>query len=233
MANRITRHIPNTITCLNLFCGCVATYHGFSQDFDQALLFIVLGAVFDFFDGMAARLLNAHSIIGKDIDSLADDITFGIAPASIVFRWLQMYFFMGSGFAYIPYLAFLIAVFSGLRLAKFNNDSRQTSSFIGLPVPANALFWGSLIVGGTDTFWQQAYAPYLVVLLIPVSCWLLVSEIPMFSLKFKNLTWSDNKVRYIFLLVCIPLLLLFKLSGLAAIVVWFVVLSIFTQRKQS
>jgi len=231
MANRITRHIPNTITCLNLFCGCVATYHGFIQEFDMALLFIVLGAVFDFFDGMAARLLNAHSIIGKDIDSLADDITFGVAPASIVFGWLQMYFF--SNYSLVPYFAFLIAVFSGLRLAKFNNDSRQTTSFIGLPVPANALFWGSLIVGGTETFWSWAYAPYLVLLLIPVSCWLLVSEIPMFSLKFKNLTWRDNKVKFLFLIVCIPLLILFKISGLAAIIVWFVLLSILTQRKQS
>jgi len=218
---------------MNLFCGCVATYHGFMHEFELALLFIVLGAVFDFFDGMAARLLDAHSIIGKDIDSLADDITFGIAPASMLFGWLQMYFFPGSGLSLIPYLAFLIAVFSGLRLAKFNNDTRQTTSFIGLPVPANALFWGSLIVGGTDTFWGWAYAPYVAILLIPFSCWLLVSEIPMFSLKFKNLSWSDNKVKYLFLIVCIPLLILFKISGLAAIIVWFVLLSIFTQRKQS
>lgn len=235
MANRITKHIPNTITCMNLFCGCVATYHGFMQNFELAFIFILLGAVFDFFDGMAARVLDAHSIIGKDIDSLADDITFGIAPASMVFGWLQIwlqiYFSMAPIIAYIPYIAFLIAVFSALRLAKFNNDTRQTTSFIGLPVPANALFWAALIVGGDELLMSFQGTPLLILILIGVSCWLLVSEIPMFSLKFKNLTWADNKVRFIFLFGCLLLFACFEIVGIALIIVWFILLSLITQRK--
>ena len=237
MANRITKRIPNTITCMNLFCGCVATYHGFMQNFEWALIFIILGAAFDFFDGMAARLLDTHSIIGKDIDSLADDITFGIAPASMVFGWLQIwlqnYYSMAPFIAYVPYIAFLIAVFSALRLAKFNNDTRQTTSFIGLPVPANALFWGALIVGGDEMLMSFQLTPLLIIILIAVSCWLLVSEIPMFSLKFKNLTWADNKVRFIFLFGCLLLLAMFEIVGIALIVVWFILLSLITQRKAS
>ena len=231
MTYRITKHIPNAVTCMNLFCGCVATYHGFMQNFGWALLFIILGAMFDFFDGMAARLLGVHSLIGKDIDSLADDITFGIAPASMVFSWLQIwlqiYFSMAAIIAYIPYLAFLIAVFSALRLAKFNNDTRQTSSFIGLPVPANALFWGD------EVLLSFQLTPLLIVVLIGVSCWLLVSEIPMFSLKFKNLTWADNKVRFIFLFGCLLLLAMFEVVGIALIIVWYLLLSLFTQRNAS
>ena len=150
MANCITRHIPNTLTCLNLFSGCVAAVMAFQFKYELALLFIVIGAVFDFFDGLAARALDAHSIIGKDLDSLADDICFGLAPSVVVFSLFREMPYPGgmSGVsAYFPYLAFLIAVFSGLRLAKFNNDTRQATSFVGLPVPATALFWASLAVG--------------------------------------------------------------------------------------
>ena len=233
MANGITKHIPNTITCMNLFCGCVATYHGFAQHFEWALVFIILGAVFDFFDGLAARALHAYSIIGKDIDSLADDITFGIAPSSMVFSCLSIYFPQEGLWSYVPYVAFLIAVFSGLRLAKFNNDTRQTTSFIGLPVPANALFWGSLIVGGTEPLMFWKYIPVVFIALILLSCWLLVSEIPMFSLKFKNLSWADNKVRFIFLFGCLLLLACFEILGIALIIVWFILLSLITQRKAS
>ena len=150
MTNVIKNNIPNTVTCLNLFSGCIACVMAFEARYDLALLFIILSAVFDFFDGMLARVLNAHSIIGKDLDSLADDVSFGVAPSLIVFSLLkEMYYPASMEFIapYLPYAAFLISVFSALRLAKFNNDTRQTSSFIGLPVPANALFWGSFVVG--------------------------------------------------------------------------------------
>ena len=150
MPNCITSRIPNTLTCLNLFSGCVAAVMAFQLKYELALLFIIIGAVFDFFDGLAARALHAYSNIGKDLDSLADDISFGLAPAVVVFSLLQeMPYppYLQSIEPYFPYVAFLIAVFSGLRLAKFNNDTRQTTSFIGLPVPANALFWASLVVG--------------------------------------------------------------------------------------
>lgn len=234
MANAITRHIPNTVTCLNLFSGCIACVMAFEAKYEWALLFIILSAVFDFFDGMLARLLNAYSAIGKDLDSLADDVSFGAAPAFVVFSlFKEMHYPAGMEWAmpYLPYAAFLIAVFSGLRLAKFNNDTRQTSSFVGLPVPANALFWGSLVAGLHGFLISENFNPLYLVVLVMLFSWLLVSEIPMFSLKFKNLSWKDNKVSFIFLIVCIPLLLFTGVSGFAAVIVWYIILSLLTRRN--
>ena len=233
MANCITRHIPNTLTCLNLFSGCVAAVMAFRAQYDWALLFIVIGAVFDFFDGLAARALHAYSPLGKDLDSLADDISFGLAPSVVVFSLLrQMPYpdYMAAVAPYLPYSAFLIAVFSGLRLAKFNNDTRQTTSFIGLPVPANALFWASL---AASCSWagDGTLHPLLLLVLIGLSSWLLVSEIPMFSLKFKDLSWAHNKLRFVFLLVCVCLLAFLQVQGLAACIVWYVLLSLLTGKK--
>ena len=233
MANCITRHIPNTLTCLNLFSGCVAAVMAFRAQYDWALLFIVIGAVFDFFDGLAARALHAYSPLGKDLDSLADDISFGLAPSVVVFSLLrQMPYpdYMAAVAPYFPYSAFLIAVFSGLRLAKFNNDTRQTTSFIGLPVPANALFWASL---AASCGWagDGTLHPLLLLVLIGLSSWLLVSEIPMFSLKFKDLSWAHNKLRFVFLLVCVCLLAFLQVQGLAACIVWYVLLSLLTGKK--
>ena len=153
------KHIPNTITCCNLISGCIATFYAFQNEFELALLFIIIGAVFDFFDGMTARLLGVSSDffdgmtarllgvsspIGKELDSLADDITFGFAPSAIIFGYLCSFH---THIFILPFLAFIMAAFSALRLAKFNLDERQALGFIGLPTPANALFWGSLIVG--------------------------------------------------------------------------------------
>jgi CDP-diacylglycerol--serine O-phosphatidyltransferase len=224
----IKKHIPNTITCLNLISGCIATYYAFQADYSMALLFIVIGAVFDFFDGMSARLLHVSSPIGKELDSLADCITFGFAPSAIVFSFLLT--LTANSHWPIAYFAFIMAAFSALRLAKFNLDERQALGFIGLPTPANALFWGSLI---WSLDWQKMFEPYMlpdywlyiVLALIPVSSYLLVSEIPMFALKFKTWGWKGNEVKYIFLLTCIPLILLLGVSGLAAIIAWYVILS--------
>ena len=197
----------------------------------MALLFIVIGAVFDFFDGMVARLLHVSSPIGKELDSLADDITFGFAPSAIVFSYLSP---LTSP---LSFLAFIMAAFSALRLAKFNLDERQALGFIGLPTPANALFWGSLIVGAGD--WMKT-APFvgsnltLVILAgVFISCWLLVAEIPMFALKFKTWGWKENEIKYVFLVTCIPLLLLMGISGIAVIIAWYVLLSVVnnSQRK--
>lgn len=222
------KHIPNTITCCNLISGCIATYWAFQGDYRLALLFIVIGAVFDFFDGMTARLLHVSSPIGKELDSLADDITFGFAPSAIVFSFLSPLTTQLS--PYIPYLAFVMAAFSALRLAKFNLDERQALGFIGLPTPANALFWGSLIVGAGQYIAPLPYTAYIILIGIFVSCFLLISEIPMFALKFKSWGWKGNEVKYIFLLTCIPLLLFFGISGLSVIIAWYVVLSILTKR---
>ena len=223
------KHIPNTITCCNIISGCIATYFAFQGDFRLALLFIVIGAVFDFFDGMVARLLHVSSPIGKELDSLADDITFGFAPSAIIYEYLR------PETELLPFIVFVMAAFSALRLAKFNLDERQAMGFIGLPTPANALFWGSLIVGAGD--WMKS-APFigpnlsLVILAgVFISCWLLISEIPMFALKFKTWGWKGNEIKYIFILSCIPLLLLLGVTGLAAIIAWYVILSVATNKR--
>lgn len=234
MSKTITRHIPNTITCCNLFSGCVATCMAFSGEPGKALLFIILGAVFDFFDGMTARLLHVSSPIGKELDSLADDVTFGVAPATMVYSLLYTLSYpawLESMRGVLPYVAFVMAAFAALRLAKFNLDERQTTSFIGLPTPANALFWGSLIVGAGDRLQQVSWSWAVVLVLIALSCWIMVSEVPMFALKFKQWGWRGNEVRYVFLLSCVPLLLVFGISAFAIIIVWYVVLSIIVRNK--
>lgn len=237
------KHIPNTITCLNLISGCIATYWAFQGNYEIALLFIVAGAVFDFFDGMAARLLGVSSPIGKELDSLADVVTFGVAPSAMVFSLLnsltvncQEYspslpFHSPFTSLSLPFLSFTMAAFSALRLAKFNLDERQTMGFIGLPTPANALFWGSLIVGCGNWLHTLPYSASIILLMVFVSCWLLVSEIPMFALKFKQWGWHGNEIRYLFLLSCIPLLAFFGIAGIAIIVAWYVLLSILTKKK--
>ena len=223
------KHIPNTITCCNLISGCIATYYAFLGEFDMALLFIIIGAVFDFFDGMSARLLGVSSPIGKELDSLADDITFGFAPSAIVFEYLR------SETELLPFLVFVMAAFSALRLAKFNLDERQALGFIGLPTPANALFWGSLIAGAGD--WMKT-APFIgdnlslvIIAGVFISSYLLIAEIPMFALKFKHWGFKGNEVKYIFVLSCIPLLLLLGVSGFAAIIAWYVLLSVITNKS--
>lgn len=235
MANCITRHIPNVLTCLNLFSGCIAGVMAFESRYELALLFIIISAVFDFFDGLAARALGAHSTIGKDLDSLADDVSFGVAPSLIVFSlFKEMPYpaYMEGMATWLPYSAFLISVFSALRLAKFNNDTRQTTSFIGLPVPANALFWASLVAGYHPILTGGSVHPLGLLVLVCLFSWLLVSEIPMFSLKFKNLSWKDNKVSFIFLLFCILFLVTLQVRGFATCIVWYILLSWFTDRKK-
>ena len=216
-------NIPNIITCLNLISGCIATYWAFQGDYRMALLFIVIGAVFDFFDGMVARLLHVSSPIGKELDSLADDITFGFAPSAIIFSFLSPLTTHLSPLT--PYLAFIMAAFSALRLAKFNLDERQALGFIGLPTPANALFWGALIGGlhGNQIYFEGM--EWCIIVGIFISSYLLISEIPMFALKFKTWGWKGNEIKYIFLLTCIPMLLFLGIFGLAAVIAWYVILS--------
>lgn len=227
------RHIPNTITCCNLLSGCVAAMFAFEGIYLTAFLFIIAGAVFDFFDGMSARALKVSSPIGKELDSLADVITFGLAPATMVYSWLRECTELHlEVLAHVmPFVAFLLVAFSALRLAKFNVDERQTSSFIGLPTPANALFWGALVIGSHDQIVTSPYGWLVVIALILLFSWLLVAEIPMFSLKFKNLRWKSNRTAYIFLLVSLVLLVLLGLNGLSAVIGWYIILSVLTQKK--
>ena len=234
MANFIIRSIPNTLTSCNLISGCIATSFGLAGDVKMALLWIIVGAVFDFFDGMSARLLHVSSPLGLQLDSLADDITFGFAPASLVYSQLySMHFpeWMEPIADYLPYAAFVMAAFSALRLAKFNLDERQSMGFIGLPTPANALFWGALLLGADTWLTEMPYGGLLLLAMVGVSCWLLIAEIPMFALKFKHWGWKGNEVKFVFLLSAIPLLGIFRFSGLAIIIAWYVVLSILVNRR--
>ncbi len=217
----IIRHIPNSITSMNLLSGCFATIFALQGNFKTAFLCIIAGAVFDFCDGLAARALKAYSPMGKELDSLADMVTFGVAPAMIMFR-----FQAESNF--LVYLPLLIAVFSGLRLAKFNIDTRQSENFIGLATPSCALICGSLIYA--SEIYPALYdfltaKSYIVPMISLVLCYLLVCEIPMFSFKFKSLRWSDNRGRFIFLALSAILAITTAVMGLN----WSVlVLTIFT-----
>lgn len=228
------RHIPNMITCCNLLSGCVAAVFAFEGVYTIAFACIIMGAVFDFFDGLTARALKVSSPIGKELDSLADVITFGLAPATMVYSWLcecasaHLDMLVASA---MPFAAFLLVAFSALRLAKFNVDERQTSSFIGLPTPANALFWGGLVIGSHDVVVAQSYGWVLVLVLILLFSWLLVAEIPMFSLKFKNLSWKSNRIAYTFLLVSLVLLVVLGWGGLSAVIGWYIILSLLTQKR--
>lgn len=231
MTNIIIRHIPNSITCCNLISGCMATGAAFHGNYKWAFLLIIIGAVFDFFDGMSARLLKVSSPIGKELDSLADIVTFGVAPSAMIFHLFHAVVypeFMEPLRGIMPYTAFLMAAFSALRLAKFNLDTRQTSSFIGVPTPANTLFWASLIVGNYSFLVSEKFNALFLFLFMLLSCFLLVAEIPLFALKFKTLSWEDNKVKYIFILTCIPLVVALGAGCFAPIIAWYVILSLFT-----
>lgn len=194
---KIRKHIPNAITSMNLLSGCFAITSAVSGNYQAAMWFIIIAAIFDFCDGFAARLLKAYSPMGKELDSLADMVSFGVAPAMILFSYMQS---IASG--NIVFVPLLIAVFSGLRLAKFNIDPRQTEDFIGMNTPTCAVLCSSLIyVSGIYSHVGEFLAQYfyLIPVISVIFSLLLVSEIPMFSFKFKSLGWGENKDRFIFL----------------------------------
>lgn len=217
---KILQHIPNALTCLNLFFGCIAVWLAFQGNFTGMLLAVAASAAFDFLDGLAARSLNAYSPLGKELDSLADIISFGLVPGAAVFFMLSQ----ADCNYYLRFVGFIIPVFSALRLAKFNLDERQSSSFIGFPTPANGIFWCGLAYAYSAFFIQQ---PILLVTLALLFSLLLVSEIPMFSLKLKGFSWSNSSVQYVFVLGCIVLLVLFRLNSIPYFIVWYIVLSVF------
>ena len=232
---RIKNYIPNTITCLNLVSGCVASVMALEGNLMYAVVWIMLAAVFDFFDGFAARLLKAFSPIGKELDSLADVVSFGVAPGMILFvllSWLAPTLPLGGLNEYIPYWAFVIPAFSGLRLAKFNIDERQTTSFIGLPVPAHALFWSSLGYSVQPLLLQGGVALLVgLMALALVTSLLLVSEVPMFSLKIKSLAWKGNELRYILVACAVIFVSIWGFLGIAGTILLYVLLSIFNGRR--
>ncbi|HEY5509590.1 MAG TPA: CDP-diacylglycerol--serine O-phosphatidyltransferase [Prolixibacteraceae bacterium] len=243
----IKKHIPNFLTSLNVLCGSLAVVLILEGKFTAAVILIMLAAVFDFLDGLTARLLKAYSPIGKELDSLADMVSFGLAPGLIMFKLLEISLFkedvlpdLQSNLSLFQTLiigsAFLIPIFSALRLAKFNVDTRQTNSFIGLPTPANALFISSLALiqeHGTNPYIDGFLLTTPVLLLITfVFSFLLVSEIPMFSLKFKNLSFKYNQTQYIFVALAAILILTLQLYGIAATILLFIAISVFQMIKK-
>ena len=188
--------------------------------------------VFDFLDGLVARALNVHSEIGKQLDSLADMVSFGVVPGVMMYFMVLLTGSFGNFYLnfVFPLLGFFITIFSAIRLAKFNIDNRQSDSFIGLPTPANTIFISSLVFiidldikGSNGPF---PIHPYLLICITLLSCIALVAPLPLFALKFKNFSWNDNKVRYIFLALALTLLIIFKFVGIPLIIILYIILSI-------
>ncbi len=231
------KHIPNFFTCLNLLCGCIAVVMVSRNDLNHlewAAYLVFLAAVFDFFDGFVARVLKVHSDMGLQLDSLADMVTFGLVPGAIMFRLLQLsdpsLIYANENFLkFFQFFPFIITIFSALRLAKFNIDERQTESFIGLPTPANTLLIVALpLILQHDTFHLSGLIrnPYFIVILSVVLSYLLVAEIPLFSLKFKNFTWKQNRYQYILLSSSVILFLIFFYVAIPVIVLLYIFLSV-------
>lgn len=235
--------VPNIITCCNLLSGALAVMLAAEGLFHCAFEMILLGAIFDFFDGMSARALKVNNPIGKEIDSLADVITFGLAPSVMLMQAIRLAT-ENSNYAWGWWssVALVMAAFSALRLAKFNIDERQTSSFIGLATPANAIFWGALIAAFPDMASWAQFMPWAMLAVMAVSCWLLICELPLFSLKFKNLSWQDNKVRYIFLIGCVLIIALcctyaaaranwhYAMFSGTGIILWYIIANLFPEK---
>ncbi len=223
----LKKHLPNAITCLNLFSGCLALCAVFADNLVLAAYFVALSAVFDFFDGLVARALHVSSPIGKDLDSLADVVSFGVVPGAMLFALLGR---AGADLPdWLPYAGFILTVFSALRLAKFNNDTRQSDSFIGLPTPACTLVVASLpLILADDRLSLSSFIlnPWVLLGLTVVLSGLLVAELPLFALKFKSLRWQDNKLRIVFLLLSIILLLLLGPVAVPPIILLYVLLSV-------
>lgn len=238
------KHIPNVITLLNVFCGCVATVFAVLNRLELAALFVALGIFFDFFDGLAARILDVKSELGLQLDSLADMITSGLVPGIVMFQLLAMsqtagwgdgsqFFLEGKSFTWsqlVPFAGFVITMASGYRLAKFNLDENQVSSFIGLPTPANALLILSLplilLYQNNDVLNSVILNPWFLMVLTLLSAYLLNCSLPLFALKFKNLDFKDNAMRYIFLIVSIVLIITMQFLAIPLIILFYVLSSL-------
>jgi len=229
MKNRLKKHLPNAITCANLFSGCIGIVFAFQGNLIAAAYAIFLSAIFDFFDGLASRVLKSFSGIGKDLDSLADMVSFGVLPAVIMYQLLLEAHQIDNVSTYLNFIAFLIPVFSALRLAKFNVDTRQSENFIGLPTPANAILIASfpLIIDHHNRYYTPYLLnPYILSVFIIIMCSLLVAEVPMMSLKFKNKDFNENIFRYLLLLFSAILILFFKFAAVPVVIFIYVTLSI-------
>jgi CDP-diacylglycerol--serine O-phosphatidyltransferase len=239
------KHIPNAFTTLNLVCGLISVTLVLQNHLVWAAFFIFIAAVFDYLDGTAARLLKAYSELGKQLDSLADLVSFGVAPGMIIFQLLSLNCTSCNileRWHIIPYFALLIPVCSALRLAKFNIDPRQEVNFIGLPTPANAIFFASIpmiiyIQERIHTFIQLDFMvalfsnPRVLAVLAVFFSYLLISDIRLFSMKFKSMSWKENQHRFIFLILSLVLLLIFSISAVPMVILAYLFLSLVYQKK--
>ena len=241
------KHIPNIITSLNLICGCIAILFAVNGDLVAASYFVLTGMFFDFFDGLVARLLHVQSEVGVQLDSLADMVTFGVVPGIIMFQLLnksttnqvletrfevsEAMLWFGENMSFVPFIGLIIVIASAYRLAKFNVDTRQTSSFIGLPTPANTLLIISLpliyefqYLEILDTIF---FNKWFLIGLTVISSLLLNAEIPLFALKFKTWDFKNNKIRYVFLALSLVAILLLKFIAIPIIIGLYIILSLF------
>lgn len=220
----LTKHIPNTLTCLNLISGMAGIYYVLDGHVLFGAYFILIAAFFDFFDGFAARMLKVSSDIGKELDSLADLVTFGVLPSFIIFR--MMMDINSEGF--LPFITFLIGVLSAVRLAKFNVDIRQTERFIGLPTPANALLLSTLPFLALHFNWVADLLVniYFLAALSVIMSLLLVAELPLIALKFKNFGVKDNMFRYLVLLIAVVSIIWLGLGGIPLVIISYIALSV-------
>ncbi len=230
------KQLPNIITLLNLLAGCIAITMAFQAHFKAVVVWVMVAALFDFLDGTAARLLKAYSPIGKELDSLADVVSFGVAPAVAVFMLLRDTLpipgILEPFTLYLPYTAFLIPMFSAYRLAKFNLDERQTTYFLGLPTPANALFWISYCYG-VELLTPSPLPLFTVTLFFILSLSLLmISEVPMFSLKIKKISLKGNGRQALLILLMIVFVVLWGIMGIAAGILAYIVLSVITRSRE-
>lgn len=224
----IRRNIPNALTCANLLCGCIGVVEAFHNNLVISCILIGAALIFDFFDGFLARLLKVSSAIGKDLDSLADMVTFGLLPAIIVYQLLMQSIPDLLGI-WKAYPVFIIAIFSALRLAKFNNDPRQSDSFIGLPTPANAMLIASLpvILLTEDPFWKDIIVNTTNLLILSVvMSFMLVMEMPLIALKFKHFGWKGNEFRFLLIASTVILILTLKILAVPAIIILYILLSV-------
>jgi len=223
------KHIPNSVTCLNLFSGCLGIVFAFQGNLIWASYAIVIAAILDFFDGMLARLLNAYSDIGKELDSLADVVSFGVLPSVIIYHLFGLAPQLGFGATWLSFSAFIIAIFSALRLAKFNIDTRQSENFIGLPTPANALLIASfpLIIVESNTYFAVLILnQWLLLIFSLIMSMLLVAEVPLISLKFKTLNFKENLLRFVLIISSLLFLLLLKFEAVPLIIFIYFLISL-------
>lgn len=215
------RHLPNFLTCCNLLCGCLGIVFVLEGRDIPAAYLVWLAGLFDFFDGFAARMLKVTSPIGKELDSLADVVSFGVLPALVMYKMISG----ATDSLMLPFTGFLIAVFSALRLAVFNVDQTQTDSFRGLNTPANTLFITSLPLLHNDVG-PWLYAPGVLIAITLVFSFLLVSRIEFFAFKFKNFRWQENRIRFTFLLLAVLLLIILQIPAIPIIILLYIVLSL-------